>query len=472
MRFERLEEQDIYRLLPYFRAQNTRLADWSAGYLFMWRKYQKPFFAEAEGCLVLREEFVGRQYFYYPLSLAGDAAAEARAVEAVEKYCRDEDVRLHFTNVPAERLPALVLRYGADVHVADIRRWRDYLYAAEDFKSYAGSRFSGQRNHVNKFKKSCPDAEFCVYREEDRPAVEAFLHEVEGGQRSKEELLADEEMGAVFSVLPHMGALGFCAGFVRAGGRILSFAAGERCGDTLMVHIEKAVRDVPGVYPATAQMFAQAFAGEGVNFINREDDAGDAGLRKSKLQYLPVRLVDKYNVTPRRAIDALSHFPEIETPRLCLRAVPDEDAPAYARLARDGELNRYWGYDWRQDAPEGVEDGWFLRSAREDFKRKSELSLGVYAGETLVGEAVLHRFGYAQECEAGVRILPEHQNKGYAREALSALMNYAFLKLGIERAEAKCFRPNAASAHALRGAGMRPCGEDDTYFYFYKTPAM
>ena len=25
---------------------------------------------------------------------------------------------------------------------------------------------------------------------------------------------------------------------------------------------------------------------------------------------------------------------------------------------------------------------------------------------------------------------------------------------------------------ALRAAGMRPCGEDETYFYFYKTAAM
>ncbi len=472
MQFRTLEEKDIPELLPYFRAQTTHIADWSAGFLFMWRRYQKPLFAEAEGCLILRETFVGRQYFYYPLSPEGDPAAEERAVEALEQHCRENDVRLHFTNVPAGRLPSLVLRYGADVHVADIRRWRDYLYNAEDFKTYAGGRYSGQRNHVNKFRKNCPDAEFVVYREEDRPAVEAFLREIESYQRSKDELLADEEMKAVFGILPHIGALGLCAGFVRAGGRILSFSVGEICGDMLVVHIEKALRDVPGVYPATAQLFAQAFAGEGIRYINREDDAGDPGLRKSKLQYLPVQLVDKYNVAPRRAIDALSHLPEIAAPRLTLRAVPDEDAAAYARLARDGELNRYWGYDWRQDAPETVEDGWFLRAAREDFHGKNEMPLGVYCGGTLVGEAVLHRFGYRQEAEIGVRILPEYRNRGYAREALSALMDYAFVRLGLERVEAKCFRPNEASAHALRGAGMRPCGEDETYFYFYKTAAM
>ena len=42
--------------------------------------------------------------------------------------------------------------------------------------------------------------------------------------------------------------------------------------------------------------FAQQFAHEGVHFINREDDAGDEGLRKSKLAWRPCQLLDKYLV--------------------------------------------------------------------------------------------------------------------------------------------------------------------------------
>ena len=46
------------------------------------------------------------------------------------------------------------------------------------------------------------------------------------------------------------------------------------------------------------------------------------------------------------------------------------------------------------------------------------------------------------------------------------------MKLSLEKIEAKCYKENTVSAYTLKAAGMRPCGEDDKYYYFYKTPSM
>lgn len=51
-------------------------------------------------------------------------------------------------------------------------------------------------------------------------------------------------------------------------------------------------------------------------------------------------------------------------------------------------------------------------------------------------------------------------------------MRYGFSKLGLEKIEAKCYKENVASEKALLSAGMRRIGEDDTFYYFYKTAAM
>lgn len=472
MRFEKFTFDHILRFLPVLRAQNTRLSNYTPGTAFVWGKYLDTHFAEAEGCLILRDRYVKQEYFYYPISPSGDEEAQRRALCAVEEYCRNENVRLHFTAVPRDKLPELVLRYGSELHLSDIRRWRDYLYEKENFQNYPGGRYSGQRNHVNKFKKTYPDWQFCAYTPADAAEVRAFLEEYAASQYAKEEMYADEEMKGAFALFENIEKLGLSAGFLRAGGKIVAFSAGEVCGDTMFVHVEKALRGYPGAYPAMAQAFAQAFCGENVRYINREDDSGDMGLRKSKLQYLPAALLDKYNIAVKRTFDSLSELPVIRTDRLVLKEVADEDAAAFAAMDKDDELNRYWGANWRDYAPKNPSDKWFLKDIRSDFKKKRELPLGIYFENSLVGEVVLHRFGYQSEAEIGMRVMRPWQGRGFAREALLGLMEYGFCKLGLERIEACAYKENAPSVYALKSAGMRPCGEDNEKQYFYKTAGM
>ena len=470
--FRKIEKGKQAELSPYFATQRLHMGDFSLGFQFMWNDTLKPEYAFAEGCLVIREFFMGKSWFHYPLSLNGDPEQEKAALSAIERHCRDNNDPLHFTNVPKDKLHALVTRYD-EANISNNRRWRDYLYRAEDFKTYAGKKFSGQRNHVNKFLKLYPDWQFRPCGEDDLPAVRVFLGEYEEVQRKKHTYVAEEEMDEVYALLPYMKAFGLLAGVLEVGGRIVGFSAGERCGDMIVVHIEKALRDFEGAYPFLARQFALTFCGEGVEYLNRMDDAGDKGLRKSKLQYNPVELVDKYNVVPGRAIDGIHRLPVVKTERLTLCVVKKGDVERYARLASDIERNRYWGYDWRDDYKEGDPPPiYYMECAREELKCRREMALGIYCGKELVGEAVLHRFGYAAEAEIGARLLPKFEGKGYAREAVSALAEYAFLQLGLERVEAKCYKENARSRAMLLGAGMREAGEDDTYYRFLRTPGM
>ena len=474
LEFHSLCKEEIGRLQPWFSVQRTHIGDYSLGYQFMWHRMVAPDYALFGDSLILKEVYAGKTYFYYPISRFCDEEQEAAALTEIERYCRDRDLRLHYTNIPREKLPALLARYGRDVSITNSRRWRDYLYRAEDFCTYGGGKYAGQRNHVNKFRKLYPDQKFRVLTEADLPAIENFLHEYEAVQRGKHEYLADEEMKEVYELLPHVWELGFVCGGLETGGKLVAFSAGERCGDMLVVHVEKALRGYEGAYPAVAQEFARAFCTEGIAYLNRMDDAGDAGLRKSKLQYRPAELVDKYNLSPKRAIDRLSRPPELTTERLTIAELSDADTAAYARLASDVERNRWWGYDWRSGytGTEPPQDGYYIMCAREDFKEKCEMPLGVYAEGRLVGEVVLHRFGYRDEAEVGVRLRPGEEGEGYAREAMRAVAGYAFLKLDIETLESKCFRENVRSRKMLLSAGFVPCGEDETFYYFRLTPAM
>ena len=464
---------DLPGLRPFFIEQPFRLSDYTCGFQIMWSPYAQTAWAVCEDCLVLRTRFGGKTAFNYPLHPSGDFEAEQRALDAIEAWCVENGVALALSSLPAERLAPMAQRYGRSLSLANPRTWRDYLYAFSDFATYAGKRFAGQRNHVSKFRRLYPQATFRRMEARDIPAVLAFLREQAQEHQPKDSFLAQEERVGCERVLSLFGALGFCGGLMELDGRILGVTVGEVAGDTLVVHIEKALRAYEGLYPALANAFALSCQSPGLLYINREDDAGDCGLRKSKLQYNPVRLLDKYLLTPRRVIEDLEAPPVLHGQGIELRPVPDGDARDFGRLARDVELNRYWGWDWRTAWKEEGDpsDAWFLGLARRDFRNRREISLGIYRAEggPLLGEAVFHNFTYHSTVELGVRLLPEHHRRGYATQAMRLMADHALCYWGLDRAIVRCFRENCPSHAMLQRAGFRPDREDETFFWLART---
>jgi hypothetical protein len=77
-----------------------------------------------------------------------------------------------------------------------------------------------------------------------------------------------------------------------------AFSLGEPLNpDTVVIHIEKANPEIPGLYAAINQQFAHN-AWADYAWINREQDLGLEGLRQAKESYNPHHLVDKYELTP------------------------------------------------------------------------------------------------------------------------------------------------------------------------------
>ena len=114
------------------------------------------------------------------------------------------------------------------------------------------------------------------------------------------------EKKIIFFALDHMKELGLDGCAIRipdtsyaSGFRTVAFAIGERLtDDCFVVHFEKAFSDVPGAYSMINQQFAE-HAMEGYRYVNREDDAGSEGLRRAKLSYHPVFLMEMGIVTEK-----------------------------------------------------------------------------------------------------------------------------------------------------------------------------
>jgi hypothetical protein len=197
--------------------------------------------------------------------------------------------------VPDCLIPLLKSHDGARMTMESIRDWADYIYDAESFRTFAGKAYHGQKNHVNRFYREHPDAEaFIVSSEADERACLDFLDRFRG-MHPEFSALEENEWSGAKDLLIHRDALGQTAVALRTGGAVIAMAIGEMKNDMLFEHVEKAMPDVSGAYPAMAQAFVRQFPE--ARYLNREDDGGDPGLRYSKTSYKPIELKEKFLVT-------------------------------------------------------------------------------------------------------------------------------------------------------------------------------
>ena len=464
IRFKAVTKQDGNRLKRYYKDCEFGLCEYSVGTKMMWRSLWKYQWAEVAGCLVVHGVDDGRWIFDYPVP--GPEGDEDAALSAIEAVCLENGQVPLFTVVQESRVCNLLTRYPY-VQVSNVRTWQDYVYYRQDLQLFAGRRYSGQRNHIKKFRAQWPDATIRQLTAEDAGVIDQFWRDYEAEFPKGSNAKALDELALAKKMLRMVDKCWFIAGGLFDGDKLIALALAEKCGETLIIHIEKALYSYTGVYPTFVQAFADAF-GEGCQWVNREDDAADRGLRTSKLQYGPAKLAGKFCFEPMNELQRhVERIPELKTERLTLSALTEEDIPAYNALVLDGERNRWWGYDDVAGLGGPVEEYSFYHVAKRDFENRLAVNFAIRLDGKLIGEAVLYRFDYRGGAELGLRIAADYAGQGYGAEAYAAVADWCLYELGLQRVKGKCFKENEASRRML-SACMRPKGEDDTYYYFEK----
>jgi RimJ/RimL family protein N-acetyltransferase len=149
-------------------------------------------------------------------------------------------------------------------------------------------------------------------------------------------------------------------------------------------------------------------------------------------------------------------FDPIVTERLLLRRSKPEDAEAISRYRSDPDVNRQQG--WERTDPEAV------RADIEEMARRApgeaggwvQFSVEERKSGRLVGDVGLSQ----ADAEPGVlkvgyTVDPAFQGRGYATEAVGALLAYAFGTLGADVIRAYASADNAASIRVAEHVGMR-----------------
>lgn len=146
---------------------------------------------------------------------------------------------------------------------------------------------------------------------------------------------------------------------------------------------------------------------------------------------------------------------EMETARLRLRPLRENDVDAVFAYASDPEVARYVAFE-RHTAPGDSQE--FVADC---LKRYSEHVLAPWGVELKNDGALIGTIGVTHASETNLRvevgyaIARPHWNRGYVTEALRAIVPHLFAELPIERVQAFLIPENVASLRVLEKAGFR-----------------
>ncbi len=208
---------------------------------------------------------------------------------------------LKLTELSLSRVPkSLVCGLKSEIPFAavpDRGNW-EYLYKVSDLTGLKGAGYKNKRRQLNRFLET--------YNYEYRPLGLREIPDLIELQRvwleQKEitinnNLLAEHQ--AVLQLLENWQEFSsrMLGGVLYADGLPIAYTLAEKADrEYLIVHFEKALYRYKGAYPAINWLFLKHLP-ESFEYVNREQDLGEEGLRRAKMEYNPVGFIKKYSLT-------------------------------------------------------------------------------------------------------------------------------------------------------------------------------
>ncbi|HPE16291.1 MAG TPA: phosphatidylglycerol lysyltransferase domain-containing protein [Oscillospiraceae bacterium] len=261
--------------------------------IYLWQSVYCQQVCDLNGFALIRVCGVAGEAYLYPMG-DGDMAA---AVETLAADAAARGTPLRLVCVPIEGKALLERLFPGRFAFSSDRDGSDYLYLAIRLAEVAGKKLHNKRTHINRFVQTNPDWSF-------EPITPANLGDCRAVDAAwyRENLAEGEsvrwEADLLAQAFDEFSALGLEGGLLRAGGgRPVAFALGRHmAGDTYDIHFEKALESYAGAYAMINREFARLIRARhpDVVYLNREDDLGLPGLRRSKESYYPDLMVEKW----------------------------------------------------------------------------------------------------------------------------------------------------------------------------------
>ena len=293
MNFKKIELADKDILTPYLQNADELTCEISFVNLLLWQSLYNNCYCIEDGILYLKSYDDNIVTYSLPF---GDIKTGFEKIAA-------------HTNTPypdiwaqeGARFNEFKRLYGKYYDITESRNEFDYIYNSADLINLSGKKYHSKRNHISAFSKR-----FNWHYEDitsgniDKVRECASIWYAQSDDRMDDELKT--EMRGVLLMLDNMNFLNIKGGAIVIDDIVVAFTLGSAINKQIYnIHIEKAIAGYETAYTVINREFAARNL-ESFKYINREDDLGLEGLRKSKLSYKPEIILPKYICTKKENI--------------------------------------------------------------------------------------------------------------------------------------------------------------------------
>ncbi|NLK65737.1 MAG: DUF2156 domain-containing protein [Tissierellia bacterium] len=260
----------------------------------MWRKLNNVKYAIFDDVLIIEKNEEGKGTFYGQLFGYKKDNLTKVIDKLIERNLNFTDRDYLFGDV--EDVFVQDLKQYTDFKfeaVEDIDDW-EYIYNTKDLIELKGKKYHSKKNHVNSFLKAYT---YNIKTIDNKTVINDCMellhkwHDEVAVTVNNEMLMEIDAIKDLFKEL-HYFDLESIAVYVD--GELAGFAVGEQVNDKMaVIHVERGEIAYKGIYSfLNKQFLVENFAD--TDFVNRQEDTGNEGLRKAKQSYHPVKMVEKY----------------------------------------------------------------------------------------------------------------------------------------------------------------------------------
>ena len=282
LQFQKVSIGDRDRLLPLL-LEKDRGCEYTFSNIYLYRNIFDTKIAYYKDSAVVT--FGNSGSFLMPLG-------QCDLTELVAEFPSEDGDTIRFVCVPKEETELLKSTFGGRVISVTAQDDPEYVYRSSDLATLSGKRYHSKRNFCTRFEKQNPGYTFEMITEDNIADVAAMNSAWYVERRGSGDDLSEDYICSTGS-LKEFKELGLTGALIRSNGRVVAWCCGEKNAEGVFcTHVEKALGTSDGDYAIINRDFARMLSAE-YELINREDDAGDEGLRKAKQSYHPLYMLEK-----------------------------------------------------------------------------------------------------------------------------------------------------------------------------------